>query len=149
MKYPITDIFTVLVDETKTVENLFLEGKFKSGSWSSAFNSKNFPCPSDGGISEKEVVLFHFEKDMTSDEVIAEMDKHYCRPATIQEFLSLVVAQPNIHKLGFSIITLGSRSLAPEKTFPFFNENWEGCRSLFQASAPVWYDKYRFVGVRK
>lgn len=67
---------------------------------------KNFP-PSANDIGEKDVVLFHFNRDISSDDVIAEMDKAGYRPATLRELLALGARYPKLQK-EFPIIALGS-----------------------------------------
>ena len=101
----ITHTFTILVDETKTVEELVVEGNYD---WSNSnVTSKNFPRSEEGTKDKKEVALFHFNKTMTSEDVIAEMKKDGYRPATIFELLALGVTQPELQR-GFPIIALGS-----------------------------------------
>ncbi|MCG2694619.1 hypothetical protein L6261_00860, partial [Candidatus Parcubacteria bacterium] len=81
------------------------EGKYD---WSNSdVTSKNFPRSENGTKGEREVALFHFNKTMTSEQVIAEMDKVGYRPATIWELLGLGIAQPNLQR-EFPIIALGS-----------------------------------------
>lgn len=142
----ITQIFTVLVDETKTVEELVREGKFN---WSNSdITSKNFP--KHGGKTEKrEISLFHFNKTMTSDQVIDEMDKAGYRPATIWELLCLAVAQPNIQR-EFPVIALGSVCVIGGNRHVADLCRLAGWRYLdLLWFGHVWNDRCRFAGVRK
>jgi len=101
----ITHFFTVLIDETRTVEELTAEGKYD---WSNRnVTSKNFPRSKGGTGMEKDIALFHFRKTMTSEQVIAEMEKENYRPATCQELLALGIAQQELQR-DFPIIALGS-----------------------------------------
>lgn len=101
----ITHTFTITIDETKMVEELTIEGKYN---WSNSYiTSENFPRPEDGTKAEKNIVLFHFEKEMTSEQVIAEMEKEGYRPATTHELLALGIAEPKLQS-EFPIIALGS-----------------------------------------
>ncbi|MFC1623604.1 hypothetical protein ACFL05_00595 [Patescibacteria group bacterium] len=143
----ITHTFTILVDETKTVEELVKEGKFD---WSNDdIISKNFPQPEGGAKSEKEIALFHFNKTMTSDDVIAEMDKDGYRPATIWELLGLGIIQPDLQR-EFPIIALGSVCvlLGGRRVAGLYRHAGERPLDLgwFVDS---WSDFCRFAGVRK
>ncbi len=101
----ITDTFTILVDETKMVEELVFEGKYDRSN--SDVVSKNFPCPKNGTKDNKNIVLFHFGKMMTSEQVIAKMDREGYRPATVHELLALGACHPDLQRQ-FPIIALGS-----------------------------------------
>ncbi|MCG2694907.1 hypothetical protein L6261_02375 [Candidatus Parcubacteria bacterium] len=143
----ITHIFTFLVDETKTVEELVAEGKYN---WSNSdVTSKNFPRPENGTKTEKEIALFYFNKTMTSEQVIAEMDKVGYRPATIWELLALGIAQPNL-QMEFPIIALGSICvLGGERHVAGL------CRDAVVRNLPLgwfdldWHVHCRFAGVCK
>ncbi|MBU4480378.1 hypothetical protein KKG48_02975 [Patescibacteria group bacterium] len=121
----ISRIFNVLVDESKEIEELVSEKTFD---WSrhesevmytkiftyrcfSSFGivSKNFPRPEDGIITSKEIVLFCFDKTMTSEDVIVEMEKVDYRPATVFELLGLGIVQKSGHLGKFvKVVSLGS-----------------------------------------
>jgi undecaprenyl-diphosphatase len=58
--------------------------------------------------------LFHFNRDISSEDAIAEMDKDGFRPATLAELLALGEAQPELQKQ-FPIIALSSVCLATQK----------------------------------
>lgn len=68
--------------------------------------SKNFPSQ-ETSTKEVAVELFHFGKDMSTDEVLAELDKQGFRAATLKEILALGEKQPDLQK-DFPIIGLGS-----------------------------------------
>ena len=101
----ITTIYTILVDETQTVEEAVKAGDFD---WSNKnIISKNFPKPDNGVRVEKETALFHFGKTMSSEAVIAQMDAEGYRPATIWDLLGLVQKEPDLQRK-FAIVALGS-----------------------------------------
>ena len=133
---------TVLVDETKTVEELISEGKYD---WSNDnITSKNFPLPEDGKIEKREVRLFHFEKMMTSEEAIAEMDKEGYRPATIWELLGLGRLQRE-----FPVIVLGSVCVVDGRRHVAYLYVLDGRHSLSLRWFDFgWGDYCCFVGVR-
>ena len=131
--------FTVTVDETKTVEELVSEGGHDHHDWDGLrINSKNFPRHENGAKSEKDIVLFHFGKKMTSGRIVGEMEKEGYRPATAHELLSLGIAHPELQRefpvvaLGFPSISLWGRRAAYGHCF---EHNWAGC--------------HRFAGVLK
>ncbi len=100
----ITHTFTVLVDETLSVEEAVKAGNFN---WSNAnITSANFPKPVNGTKSEKEVSLAYFGKNMSEEAVIAEVDKAGYRPTTTWEGLGLA-RKPDLQR-EFPIILLGS-----------------------------------------
>lgn len=144
----IVAIFTVTVDETMSVEDAMKAGKF---GWSNNnITSANFPKITGGQKwDDKEVTIFHFNKTMTSEAVIAEMDKAGYKPATIWDLLSLGASQPDLQRK-FPIVALGSVC------------KLDGCRRvpcLYGRSSERflnldcfgfgWSDYYRFVAVRK
>jgi hypothetical protein len=97
--------FTVTVGETVSVEDAVKAGKFD---WSNDnITSKNFSKLTDGQKSDKEVFLFHFNKTMSSEEVIAKMDKAGYRPGNIWDLIGLAVKEPDLQRK-FPIIALGS-----------------------------------------
>jgi len=143
----ITHTFTILVDETKTVEELVVEGNYD---WSdSNVTSKNFPRSEEGTKDKKEVALFHFNKTMTSEDVIAEMKKDGYRPATIFELLALGVTQPELQR-GFPIIALGSDCTFDGSRHVAYLYESAGGRNLHLLWLDNdWNDYCRFVGLRR
>ncbi len=143
----VTHTLIVLVDETKTVEQLTADGEYD---WSNdGITSKNFPLPEEGKIEEREISLFHFNQTMTSGEVTTEMDKEGFRPATIHELLGLGISQSDFQR-EFPIIALdsvcfvGSRRHVTE-LYGIDDERGLGLRWF----GLDWNDYYRFAGVRK
>jgi hypothetical protein len=100
--------------------------------------------------SEFSVVLFHFNRPVGSEDVIAEMNKDGYRPAAIEELLALGESQPNLQKK-FPIVALGT-----------IWEDADGCRHVvflwgssgernldIHGFGSGWRDHYRFAAVRK
>ncbi|MFA4942557.1 MAG: hypothetical protein WC564_02905 [Patescibacteria group bacterium] len=97
----------LIVDYTKTLEQLIVDGKYNLVNQS--ITSKNFPIP-DGLTGKKVKVLgnfFYFNRSVSSKNVIKKMDKAGFRPATLMELLALRVACLELKKQ-YSIIALGS-----------------------------------------
>lgn len=96
--------FRVAVDYTQTLKQMISAGKYD---WANSdITQDHFPIKGNGK-KEEEVVLFHFDKVMTSEQAITEMDKTGFRPATIEELLALGAQQPELQKQ-FPIVALGS-----------------------------------------
>jgi len=143
----ITHTFTVLVNETLSVEKAVKEGKFD---WvNDDIVSDNFPKLKDGKKSEKDVVLFHFNKDMSSEAVIAEMDKVGYKPASIWDLLGLAVKEPNLQR-EFPIVALGSVcKVDGHRDGPYLYRDSDGRYLDLHCFGDDWHDDDRFAGVRK
>ena len=77
----IINTFTFLVDETISVEEAVKLGKFD---WfNDDITSKTFPKAKDGKKENKETAVFHFNRSISSEDAITEMDKAGYKPATI------------------------------------------------------------------
>jgi hypothetical protein len=142
----ITHTFMVMVDETQTVEELVKAEKFN---WSNDIVSKNFPKPANGQKSEREIVLFHFNKGMFTKTIIAEMDKAGYKPATIWDLLGLAAKEPDLQRK-FSITALGSICRIDGACLAAFlgGNSCERMMDLDDISIH-WDDDCRFAAVRK
>jgi hypothetical protein len=69
----------------------------------------NFPQACKTG--DVEVTLVTIERDMTTEEVVAELSKRGFRPATLPELLALGAAQPDLKQQFNFMVALGSRWL--------------------------------------
>jgi len=97
--------FTVIVDRTKSVDELVKDGGF--GRVHDCITSRNIPSPEDVTKQEEELVLFCFDGDMSSDAIRAEMDKEGCEPADIWDLIAFAKMKPRF-KVRFVIIALES-----------------------------------------
>lgn len=72
---------------------------------------------------EVELHIVGFGRDMTTDEVLAELDKRNLRPAELSELLALGATHRNLQR-SFPFIALGSRLLTPDDDvgYPFLSE---------------------------
>ena len=140
----IAHTFTVLVDENQSVEELVKACGFN---WSNDnVVSKNLPQPANGQKLKKEIVIFHFDKNMSSEAVIAEMDRAGYKPATIWDLLGLAKKEPNLQK-EFPIVALSF--VCQLNGYPYLYV-YSGARELgLDYFDDVWSDFYRFAGVRK
>ena len=99
-------IFSFVVNYTRSLRDSVVAGRYE---W---VNDKvvedQFP-PSKGEQGRKKQCfkLFHFKKEIESQEVIREMTMNGYRPATLRELLAFGEVNPNIQRR-FPIIALGS-----------------------------------------
>ncbi len=68
--------------------------------------AQNFPIQGSG-TSKTEIALFHFNRGMSTEAVLAELDKRGYRPATLPELLALGAVHPELQRQ-FPIVALGS-----------------------------------------
>ena len=143
----ITHTFTILVDETKSVEEAVEAWKFD---WTNTdITSENFPQPKDGKKLEKEVTLFHFKEKISSEGAIRKMDEAGYKPGTIWDLLGLALKEPNLQK-EFPIVALGSvGGKGGSRSVPSLDwDDRRRCLGLYWFGFD-WDGSCRFVGVRK
>ena len=140
----ITHVFRVLVDETMTIEDAVKAGNFNRSNEN--ITSERFPKPANGQKTEKEVVIFHFNKMMPSEAAIAEMDK----AGSIWVLLGLAIKEPDLQR-EFPIVALGSVcELNGNRYVAYLHKNFVAPRLLYLSCfSDTWLDHCRFVGVRK
>lgn len=139
--------FKIMVDYGKTLAEMVAAGKYD---WvDSDITAEHFPVQGEGK-KEKEVAFFHFNRTITSDQVISEMDKAGYRPATIEELLVIGASQPELQRQ-FPIVAIGSvlRLSCGLRRVPCLD--WDGLeRDLdFHWFKNDWRDACRFVALRK
>lgn len=130
----------IVVDYSLSLEQMITAGKYD---WSNSdITAKRFPLKGSGKV-ELEPKLFYFGRDMSSDNVIAEMDKEGFRPCTIEELLAIGEQHPELQRK-FPLVALGSvaefngsRNVAclirigseRELNLNWFDDDWRGvCR---------------------
>ena len=139
--------YRVVVNYTHTLAEMIKAGKYDYAN--SDINAKNFPV-SGAGTRETEIALFHFNKNMSSGQVIAEMEKAGYRPAKIEELLALAEFHPELQR-EFPIIALGSvwRSPVGDLNVPYLNR-YDSRRGLrLDWFGGGWGDGCRFATARK
>jgi hypothetical protein len=138
------------IDYTKTIEQAVADGKYD---WkNSDVTTKNFPVPlkMTGKKVEVSVKLFHFNRDISSEDAISKMDKAGYRPATLMELLALGFLFPELQRQ-FPIVALGSvwRVANLDLYAPglFVGGHKRGLDLRWIVSG--WRARYRFLGVHK
>ncbi|KKT48899.1 MAG: hypothetical protein UW41_C0016G0036 [Candidatus Collierbacteria bacterium GW2011_GWC2_44_18] len=87
--------YTVTVDYSASVEQMIKAGKFD---WfNDDVTSRHFPS-NEKGVAEVLVYLVNFNRDISSEDAVKELDRQGLRPATLRELLALGVAQPDLQR---------------------------------------------------
>lgn len=143
----ITHSFKVFVDEITPIETLLRECDLSWGNEN--ITSKNFPTVEGGKKEKREVVIFNFKKDMSSEAVVFEMDKAGYRAGTIRELLALALKEPDLQK-DFPIVALGSSAKidASRPLGCLSSDGGNRCLCL-ESLGGIWAVGYRFLAVRK
>ena len=99
--------YIVTVNYDQSLADMITAGKYDY--WMIGdINEMSFPIQKKGtGTSETVITLFHFNKWMSTDAVLAELDKHGFRAATLPELLALGAYQPELQRQ-YLIVALGS-----------------------------------------
>lgn len=96
--------FTLTINYDQTVEEMVESGKYSFAN--SNITSQNFHIQ-QSGTHQVEVILVHFDQEMTSDQVKTKLDEMGLRPAELPELLALGTNHPDLQRQ-FPIIALGS-----------------------------------------
>ncbi|MFA4942506.1 MAG: hypothetical protein WC564_02605 [Patescibacteria group bacterium] len=138
------------VDYAKTVNQAVADGKYNAAN--NDISSENFPVP--GELIGKKVKIsgkiFHFNRGISSEDVIKEMDEAEFRPATLMELLAFGAAYPELQKQ-YSIIALGSFWIDYDRRryVPYLGKDSVDRRLDLDQFGNDWRAWYRFFGVRK
>lgn len=136
----------ITVDYSLSLEQMIAAGKYD---WSNSdITAKRFPLKGSGK-SELEPKLFYFGQDMSSEKVIAEMDKEGFRPCTIEELLAIGEQHPELQRK-FPMVALGSvAELDGDRSVAYLGRNDSKRKLRLHWFGPGWPDIYRFPAVRK
>ena len=136
----------LLVNYGQSVGDLLKAGKY--GWINDSINDTNFPS-SETGERELDTAMFHFDRNMFSEAVEAEMDKVGYRPATMKELLAYGIKNPNEQRQ-YPIVGLGSVAvLSGDRRVGCLCGNVSGRRAGLGCYGDVWIACCRFLGVRK
>jgi hypothetical protein len=139
-------VVKVCVDNTRTLAQLIAQGKYD---WVHPDIAKNFTIESGMGAVSIDIVLFHFDKKMTTEQVLAEMDRLGLRPIILRELLSLGAQRPVLQR-EFPIVALGQMQQVLGGRRVAFLDRFGSERSLHMDWADgYWSDLCRFAAVRK
>jgi hypothetical protein len=115
----------------------------------SDITEKNFPDKEDGDY-EVEYRIFHFNRSISSESIMAEMEKEGFKPANILELLKLGEIQPNLQK-EFPIVALDSNWIDQDDVHNVLIIRSDCGRRILILNwlNYEWDERYRFLGVRK
>ncbi len=102
---------------------------------------------------ELEFVYVHMDRSVSTEEVLAEMDKRKLRPAILEELVAFAMAYPEEQRK-YPIIGLGTYCIVGAynrrfRAVPHLNENRDGRYLELNRDDYAWLDHYRFLAVRE
>lgn len=144
---PLLPFYKVVVDYTKTLAEMISVGNYD---WvNSDITNDHFPVKGEGK-QEQELVLFHFNRAISSDDAMKKMEEDGYKPAVIEELLALGESQPELQRQ-FPIVALGSvwRDSDGGRRVPSLD--WcDAERDLDLSAFELdWREDYRFLARRK
>jgi len=147
LKAPDHPVYGVTVDYGLTLAQMIELGKYD---WTNNNITVDHFLVKGEGKREVQVVLFHFNKVMAFDNVVATMKQEGFGPARIEHLLALGAKQPELQRQ-FPIVALGSvwRSSAVDRRVAYLG--WGGAErglGLYWCECD-WGGCCRFVAVRQ
>lgn len=139
--------YPLIIDYSRSVEDGIKAGNYD---WvNNDIISKNFPSQ-EKGPSEVNIELIHFNKEMTTGQVLAELEKTGYRPATLKELLALGEKHPDPQR-EFPIIAPGSVWQDPNgcRHCPYLDGSGSEHRLVLHWIDCRWGSRCRFAAVRK
>lgn len=140
-------IYPVAVDYTKTIDEMVSAGHYD---WKNDdINSKNFSVSGEGVVNVN-LELIHLNKMISSEDVLAYLEKNGMRPATIAELLAFGATHPEVQR-EFSIICLGSSWVDSDgdRLVPCLYGGGSGRGLSLRWFVGGWNVHCRFLAVRK
>jgi hypothetical protein len=140
-------LYVVAMNYATSIEVLVKRGKYN---WSNSnITTKNFPTKYTGK-SDLEIDLVHFNRIISSEDVITELDKMGLRPVEAGELLKFGIKYPDVQK-DFPIVALGLvwRDLGGNREVLCLLRNGVERNASLNYFAGAWDDYYRFAATRK
>lgn len=134
------------VDYGMTLEQMIAAGSYDRTN--SDITAKRFPLSGTGKVAF-EPKIFHFDRDISSENAIKEMEKDGFRPAKIEELLAYDAILPDEQRK-YPIVALGSvTGLGGSRYVPFLRRDVSKRRLYLSWWSDDWRGHCRFLGVRK
>jgi hypothetical protein len=129
----LTCSFKVTVDYSRTLQEMIKAGNY--GSVNSEITAEHFPVIAKGRVVT-EIVVVHFNRNISSKDALDEMARFGLRAAALPELLAFGEAQPEVQQQ-FPVIALGSfwQGNDGNRGVPYLN-CWDNVRWL----GLVWFD---------
>ncbi len=144
----ITEYAEMEVNYTRTRDQMIAAGSYD---WTNSDIAKYWPEMKDEKRGKEMVkpVTFHFNRDISSEAAIAEMDKAGYRPATAVEILAFGENNPKV-QLEFPVVALGFVAIVSDDRRVVFLDRLGSKRRLGLAwFGDGWVGLFRFLAVRK
>ena len=144
------EMITLTVDYSRTLKQMIADGKYD---WKNEnITEKNFPIPEEvkGKKVEISTKLFHFNRDISSEDAKKEMDKDGFRPATLFEQQAFAQKHPDLQRQ-FPIVALGSvwRDANDSRRVPCLVVDDDKRKLYLNWFVNDWAAYCRFLAVRK
>jgi len=139
--------YSITVNYDLSVEQLIQASMF---SWfNDSVVSRHFPS-SEKGVAEILVFLVNFNRDISSKDVIRELDRQGFRPATLKELLALSIAHPDLQRNN-CIVAFGSIwcDSGGGVFVPYLYGGESGRDLNLGGWSGVWYSHWQFAAVRR
>ena len=140
------NVYPVTVDYSQTLDQMIEAGKYDC--WNDSITAENFPIEGNGTVNT-EVVLVHFDRDISSENAIKKMEQMGLEPAKTEHLLAYgALAWQRDPKL---IVALGSSWVSPggDRDVPCLDGYFGDRRLDLYWFGGDWYDGWRFLAVRK
>jgi hypothetical protein len=140
-------VYTVTVNYDLSLEEMIAAGRYDWKHYD--ITAERFPLQGEGQV-EVEITLVHIGRDMSTDNVLKELDARGLRSAKIEELLALGADQPELQRK-FPIIALGSVwcGLGGGRNVVDIATDYAGRCLRVRWYESDWAGIYRFVTVRK
>lgn len=140
------EIYSVAFNYAEGIEAKVVAGHYD---WSNSDTSKHFPTNRTGTVKGG-IKLFHFDRNISSEEAIREMDKAGYRPAEACELLDFGKTHPDVQR-EFPIIALGSiwRDSTGRRSVVCLGRDGAGRNAGLDWFDYAWHGYCRFAAVRK
>ena len=141
------DEYPVTIDYGMSLADMIEAGHYD---WTNSdITAEHFPIKGRGK-AEVKLELVHFDRAVSTDEALEELDKQGLRPAKIEELLAFGAAYPEIQH-EFPVICLGSvwSDRDDGRSVPDLGRRGSRRRLYLDWVALDWPDYCRFLAVRK
>jgi hypothetical protein len=143
----VASAFTVVVDYTKSLADMIKAGGYD---WkNSDITADHFPVVGSGQ-AEVGLELVHYGKNMSTEDVLADLDKRSLRPATLAELLAFGAKYPDEQRK-YPIIALGSvwADWGGDRYVAYLRESDRELKLNLGCHVSVWGDHCRFLAASK
>ena len=144
------DTYLLSVDYGRSVKDGVKAGRYEGNINPDIVFAANFPTEREG-TAEVEMELIHFDRDISTEEVLRELDRMGYRPADIYELLALGEKYRGV-QLGVTVVALGSVWFDGKADYVPFISFGNERRRLGLCPKYTWWDKEgreRFAAVKK